>query len=257
MEKEHILMEDFQFDLIGDFFRNIERQGPCDVRTTELALRFAGELPDNARIADIGCGTGGQTMTLAANLKGHITAIDLLPAFVSALREKVAQKGLNEQITVIEGSMESLPFSDNEIDLMYAEGSIYHIGYKRGINEWNRFIKPGGIIAVSEASWFTDDRPDEIQRFWDENYPEVDTIPNKVAQMQEAGYIPLAHYVMPEYTWWNYFNPIRDNYDAFLARHNNSPEAQMMIRHFEDEIALYEKYQQYYGYVFYIGQKPE
>ena len=75
--------------------------------------------------------------------------------------------------------------------------------------------------------------------------------------MQEAGYVPVAHFIMPEYAWWNYFDPIRANYAPFLARHNDSPAARLMVRHFEEEIALYEKYCNYYGYVFDIGHKPE
>jgi hypothetical protein len=47
-------------------------------------------------------------------------------------------------------------------------------------------MKTGGYIAITEASWFTDKRPSEIDNFWNENYSEIDTISNKVAQMQKA-----------------------------------------------------------------------
>ena len=60
-----------------------------------------------------------------------------------------------------------------ELDLIWCEGAIYNIGFERGLNEWRRFIKPGGYLVVSEASWFTWERPTEIQKFWQVAYPEI------------------------------------------------------------------------------------
>jgi ubiquinone/menaquinone biosynthesis C-methylase UbiE len=66
----------------------------------------------------------------------------------------------------IVGSMDNLPFQSEELDLIWSEGAIYNIGFERGLNEWRRYLKPGGYIAVSESSWFTDERPAEINDFW-------------------------------------------------------------------------------------------
>ena len=76
MEQELQLVADFDFDMIVDFFSRLNRQGPGSQQVTRQALSFIGELSDNAKIADIGCGSGGQTITLAENTKGQITAID-------------------------------------------------------------------------------------------------------------------------------------------------------------------------------------
>ena len=43
---------------------------------------------------------------------------------------------------------------------------------------------------------FTDSRPAGIDYFGTDAYPEIDTIPNKVKQMQEAGYIPVATFLL-------------------------------------------------------------
>ncbi|HBC37405.1 MAG TPA: SAM-dependent methyltransferase, partial [Porphyromonadaceae bacterium] len=50
---------------ICEYFTNVERQGPGSPEVTLKAFSFIEPLTDTARIADIGCGTGGQTMTLA------------------------------------------------------------------------------------------------------------------------------------------------------------------------------------------------
>ena len=44
-----------------------------------------------------------------------------------------------------------------------------------------------------------------IEEFWMDAYPEIDSIPNKVAQMQKAGYIPISTFILPEYCWIEHF----------------------------------------------------
>lgn len=253
-EKEIRLVEDF--DLIFDFYKLVNRQGPGSIEITKLALNFIQNLPVNSKIADIGCGTGGQTITLAENTSGHITAIDLSEKFIEILDKNVKQAGFEDRFTNLIGSMEYLPFSDNELDLMWAEGSIYHIGFEKGLREWHQYLKPGGYIAVSEVSWITKERPQEIEEFWTLNYDGIDTIPNKVAVMQDAGYMPVAHFVLPVNCWLeNFYDLVEAAVDPFLIQQNNSEEAKQFIESQVTEINLYKKYKDYYSYVFYIGQK--
>lgn len=247
---------DFDFSLICDYFSSLERQGPGSEDMTNLALGFIDGLTKNSKIADLGCGTGGQTATLAQNTDASITALDLFPAFINKLNKRFADLGLSDRVSGIAGSMDELPFSDNEFDVIWCEGAIYNIGFKHGLEYWHKFIKTGGYVAVTEASWFTDDRPAEISQFWNEAYPEIDTIPNKVKQMQTAGYIPIATFVLPEKCWTdNFYNLQKGKQESFLENHQGNKTAEDLIKYQRHEAELYSKYKQYYGYVFYIGQK--
>lgn len=253
--EKHNTINDHSFVLIGDFFKNLDRQGPCSEEQTLKALDFCGVLPDQARMADLGCGTGGQTINLAWNTNGHITAVDLMPAFTDSLNHKIAGTKLADRITVVNGSMDDLSFDEESLDLIWSEGAIYHIGFEAGLHYWRKFLKPGGHVVVSEVSWLDGNPPVEIAGFWNDNYPGIDTIPAKVAGMQQAGYTPVAHFVMPEYCWWNYFRPMEAHYDAFLEKYGHSDAAIGLVDSFKHEISLYEKYKNYYGYVFYIGKR--
>ena len=82
MNKECKSIQEFDFNLICKYFSNLERQGPGSPEVTIKALSFIDNLSNESRIADIGCGTGGQTMVLAQNTPGHITGIDLFPVFI-------------------------------------------------------------------------------------------------------------------------------------------------------------------------------
>jgi len=253
--ENHTTFHDHEFALIGDFFKNLERQGPCCPKQTLKALGFCGELPENARIADIGCGTGGQTINLAWNTDGHITAIDLMPAFTENLRQKIAGTKLHRRITVLDGSMDDLPFAANSLDLIWSEGAISHMGFEEGLRYWRQFLKPSGYVAVTEATWFTPSRPAEIAEFWKENYPGIDTIPAKVAAMERAGYFPVAHFAMPEYCWQNYYRPMEDIFEPFLLKHDYNGPSQDLVDNIKREVSLYQTYKEFYGYTFYIGRK--
>jgi ubiquinone/menaquinone biosynthesis C-methylase UbiE len=256
MSNENKSIHEFDFNLICEYFSAIERQGPGSPEVTKKALSFIDNLTTESRIADLGCGTGGQTMVLAQNAPGQITGIDLFPAFTDLLIKNSRKQNFHGRIKGITGSMEDLPFQEEELDLIWCEGAIYNIGFERGLNEWRKFLKTGAYVAVSEISWFTAERPAEIEKFWMDAYPEIDTIPNKTAQLQKAGYIPTAIFVLPENCWTEHFYaPQVAAQEAFLKKHDGNKTAEELVANERCEAQLYQKYKAFYGYVFYIGKK--
>ena len=82
MSNEYKTIHEFDFNLICEYFSNVERQGPGSPEVTVRALGFIDGLTPQSRIADLGCGTGGQTMTLAQRAPGQVTGLDLFPDFI-------------------------------------------------------------------------------------------------------------------------------------------------------------------------------
>ena len=256
MSDENKSIHEFDLNLICEYYSNLERQGPGSPEVTIKALSFVDNLNDKSLIADIGCGSGGQTRILAQHAPGSITGIDLFPVFIDLFNRNIEEQNLQNKAKGIVGSMDDLPFKDEELDLMWSEGAIYNIGFERGLNEWRKFLKTGGYIVVSEVSWFTDERPTEIDDFWMDAYPEIDTIPNKVMIMQKAGYIPTATFVLPESCWIeNFYAPQVNAQKVFLEKNFDNKPAAEFIANQRHESELYLKYKEYYGYVFYIGKK--
>ena len=256
MSNENKSIHEFDFNLICEYFSNLERQGPGSHEVTINALGFIGNLTSESQIADIGCGTGGQTMVLAQHAPGIITGIDLFPNFIELFNANAEKLNLQNRVKGIVCSMDNLPFQMEELDLIWSEGAIYNIGFERGLIEWRKFLKTGGYIAVSEASWFTEERPAEINDFWMDAYPDIDTIPNKVAQMQKAGYIPVATFILPENCWTENFYALQVSVqEAFLKKYAGNKTVEDFVANERHEAQLYDKYKAYYGYVFYIGKK--
>lgn len=249
-------IHDFELDLICDFFSNMERQGPGSPEVTLKALSFIDNLTHESLIADIGCGTGGQTRVLAAHAPGQVTGLDLFPGFIDIFNRKAKQSGLQDRVKGIVGSMDNLPFRQEELDLLWSEGAIYNIGFERGLAQWRQYLKTGGYIAVSESSWFTDSRPAEINDFWMAAYPEIDTIPNQVAKIHKAGYLPVATFILPECCWTeHYFAPKVAAGEIFLNKYAANKTAGEFIALQLQEEVLYRKYKEFYGYTFFIAKK--
>ncbi len=94
-------------------------------RETLKALGFM-DLPKDRvlKISDIGCGSGGQAISLAKNLYGQIIAIDLFPAFLDELKAKSEKLELKSKIEILEKSMDELPFDNEVFDIIWSEGAI-------------------------------------------------------------------------------------------------------------------------------------
>ncbi|MEA3283629.1 MAG: class I SAM-dependent methyltransferase [Synergistota bacterium] len=253
---KEIKIKNFKFNLINEFFVELDRQGPGSPEETIKALAFIDKLSSRSKIADLGCGTGAQTMVLAQNTEAIITALDLYAGSIDKLNARAKKLGLQPRVKGIVGSMDDLPFQDNELDLIWSEGAIANIGFEKGLNHWRRFLKKDGYVAVTYESWFTDERPSEIERWWMDAVPEIATIGQNISTMQKTGYIPVAAFALPESCWIdNYFIPQKARQEEFLKKHKGNKTAENMISFMRHEARLYSKHKEYYGYVFYIGKK--
>lgn len=247
-----------EFELLVDLHKGANRQGPGGDAETEKAIGLAGIDRDAPlKIADIGCGTGASTLTLARLLKAKITAVDFLQDFIDILAVRAQSEGVEGKIIPLCASMEQLPFEDEEFDVIWSEGAIYNIGFEKGVADWKRYLKPGGLLIASEITWLTKSRPSELQYHWNNEYPEIDTASAKIKVLEDRGYAPIGYFVLPEYCWLdNYYDPMRKNFDAFLSRNGNSEEARAIVETERNEISLYEKYKAYFSYGVYIAKKP-
>jgi len=243
-------------ELIYEYFFKLERQGPGSPESTIKALSFIDHISSNLKIVDLGCRTGGQTMVLAKNINGDITGLDISPDFINIFNNNAKNFNLQDRVKGIVGSMDNLPFQNNEFDLIWSEGAIAQIGFEKGLNYWKNFHKKGGYIAVTYESWFTDERPAEIEKWWVDAVPEIGTIGYNILIMQKAGYIPVATFTLPENCWIDtYFVPQKALQESFLRKYAGNKTVENFIADNKYEEELYTKYKQYYGYVFYIGKK--
>jgi demethylmenaquinone methyltransferase/2-methoxy-6-polyprenyl-1,4-benzoquinol methylase len=109
-------------------------------------------LPSGSQGLDAGCGIGLQALLLADAVgpAGHITGLDLSPAFLARAEEVVERAGQSDTISFRQGDVNSLPFDDDTFDWAW---SVDCVGYAPmdplpPVKELLRVVKPGGSLAI-------------------------------------------------------------------------------------------------------------
>ncbi|MBB2183548.1 methyltransferase domain-containing protein [Lachnospiraceae bacterium MD1] len=243
-------------ELILEYHKGNQRQGPGSEEATLKALSYIPCLNEKSRILDIGCGTGGQTITLAKNTAAQITAVDMFPQFLEMLMKNAKENNLTDRIVAEEMLMESLTFKEHSFDVIWSEGAVYNIGFEKGLSLWRKYLKEDGYIAVSEISWLTGTRPEEIEQYWVNLYSEIDTVENKLAVIEKCGYEIVSHFALDDKCWIdNYYQPLIDNSEEFLKKYNYADEVKDFLEQGKIEADMYNRFKDYYSYVFYIAKK--
>ena len=112
------------------------------------------------------------------------------------------------------------------------------------------------MLVASEITWTRADVPEELRKYWDQEYPEVDLASNKIAVLENNGYSPMGYFTLTPDCWLeNYYEPIQKELDAFIERNGNSEKAREIANAERQEYELYKKYQDYVSYGMYIARK--
>jgi ubiquinone/menaquinone biosynthesis C-methylase UbiE len=231
------------------------REGPGNFESTKKAFDMLADIPARPRILDVGCGPGKQTLDLAALSKGSICAIDTHLPYLEGLEQKIFDKTLQDRISVRFCDMAELTFDHGFFDVIWAEGSIYIIGFEKGLKLWKPFLKPKGYMAVTEVSWLKDNPPKDIWGFWNANYPAICTIEQNLSMILQAGFDVVGHFVLTENAWWDdYYHPIEEKLIGLHRKYAGNPQALEVLAMEQEEIDLYRKHSEWYGYVFYVLQ---
>jgi len=211
---------------------------------------------DNPRILDIGCGPGGPTLELARLSQGEIIGMDVHQPSLDRLATKSEEAGLADRVKAVNCSMLSMDFPDESFDIIWAEGSIWRIGFERGLREWQRFLKPRGFLVVHEMTWLRPNPPKEVYDYWKRFYPGIKTVQENLGQISGCGCDLIGHFALPENAWWIlYYGPLEKRIKKLHAKYADDPKALTILDKEQREIEMYKKYYKWYGSAFFVMQK--
>jgi ubiquinone/menaquinone biosynthesis C-methylase UbiE len=182
--------------------------------------------------------------------------LDTHQPYLDRLQKKIDENGLSDRVKAVNCSMFEMDFQDESFDIIWGEGSIYIIGFERGLKEWRRFLKPNGFMVVHEVCWLQPDPPKEIFEYWMELYPAIKDIPEYLKLIPGCGYKLIGHFTLPEDAWWiEYYEPLEERIQMLRKKYSDNPQALRELDSEQKEIDMYKKHHEWYGSVFFVMQK--
>ena len=131
-------------------------------------LHMGTHYPAGARVLECGCGTGAQTIHLAASSpEAEIVSVDIAPEHLERAQARVENAGygnVNFQIA----DVFDLPFAEQSFDHVFVCFLLEHVPEpERALQNLGRVLKSGGSITAIEGdhgSWYCHPSTPEAER---------------------------------------------------------------------------------------------
>ncbi len=220
--------KDITFELDKDLIR--ERLN----KYTRKAFQVLPKL-NNPKILDIGCGSGIPTLELARLSHGEILGIDIDQPALDKFTRKIREAGLTGQIQAVNCSIFDIDFADESFDIIWSEGSIYVIGFERGLREWKRFLKPSGFMVIHD---------------------EQGNVKDKLEQISDCGYELLGYFILSKETWWTeYFAPLEKSIAEHRTRYTDDSKILEELHQAQGELDMFKKNPERNSSVYFVIKK--
>ena len=111
------------------------------------------KLDASSRVLEVGSGSGGPALFLAASIGCTVTGLDVNAFGVGTAQEQAAQRGLDSLATfqVIDAG-QALSFGPDSFDAVISNDAMCHIpGRTDVLAEWYRLLRPGGRMLFTDA----------------------------------------------------------------------------------------------------------
>jgi len=204
------------------------------LKYTRKAYRMLPEI-DKPHILDIGCGSGIPTLELARLGQGEVLGIDIDQPALDEFNRKIKKAGPANQVRAVNCSMFDIDFPDESFDIVWSEGSIYAIGFEKGLREWKRLLKPGGFIVVHD---------------------EQGNVREKLEQISNYGYELLGYFLLSQDTWrMEYFAPLEKLVNEFQNKLTDDPKTSEELHQAQDELDMFRKNPERNSSVYFVMKK--
>ena len=190
---------------------------------------------DNPYILDIGCGSGIPTIELAKMSKGRIIGIDTDQHLLDILAKRIKEEGLSKQVEIKKCSLFDIDFPEETFDIIWAEGSIWIIGFRKGLQVWNPLLKPKGFLVIHDS---------------------IRTFSNELDVSSKLGYRLVNHFELPEDAWLKqYCEPLEKIIKEQREKAKDNFTLKKLLDEYQNEVNIIRKNPKDNMSAFYIFQK--
>jgi len=190
---------------------------------------------DKPRILDIGCGSGIPTLELARLSRGEVIGIDIDQPALDRFARQIREAGLTDRVQAANRSILDMNFPDEHFDIIWSEGSIYAIGFERGLQQWRRFLRPDGFMVIHD---------------------EQANLKEKLEQITNCGYELLGYFTLSKETWWKeYFAPLEKLIHESQAIYTDDPKVREELHRAQEELDTFRQHGERNSSVYFVMKK--
>ncbi len=125
-----------------------------DLHWRRVAVRQLHDLPADARVLDLACGTCDLALEVLRQRPGErVVGADLSRAMLGLARSKLIGRRAAGRVRLVNAPAEALPFRDGSFDAVTIGFGIRNVpDYRMGLREMRRVLRPGGRVCILEFS---------------------------------------------------------------------------------------------------------
>lgn len=142
-----------------DFIALLDETNRCPGgKKTIRRIRELIHVDDKTNILDVGSNTGFTSLELARITHANISGIDVSESCVSQAKKSLSKdtKSVQSRVTFQVASAYSIPFPDDNFDLIMAGGATGFMDDKsKAIREYLRVLRPWGFLVMSPLTYHT------------------------------------------------------------------------------------------------------
>ena len=143
------------FDTISEDYDGLNRMISfgIDVKWRKKVVTLVGQA-NAKKVLDIATGTGDLAINIAKKTQdAKIIGLDISKGMLEVGKEKISKENLSENIEMILGDSENIPFEDNSFDAITVAFGVRNFEtLEKGLAEIYRVLKPKGVFVVLETS---------------------------------------------------------------------------------------------------------
>ena len=153
----HRFSTELDEETLDRLVQRLESRGR-DAVFTRLFQRYAErlDLPAEARVLEIGCGTGvvSRALVQREGFTGSVTGVDQCPVFIDNARRFARADCPGASLSFLVGDVHSLEFPDRGYDAVIAHTLISHVTDPRQVvAEMHRVTRTGGTVAIFDGDY--------------------------------------------------------------------------------------------------------